>query len=59
MPLDVYTKETIEGLQRGENVVMSGNGQATYEKFEKEKEQMASGMAKRLGALLGNKSIPK
>lgn len=59
MPLDVYTNETIEGLQRGENVVMSGNGQATYEKFEKEKEQIASGMAKRLGARLSNKSTKK
>lgn len=47
MPLDTYTKETIEGLQRGDNVVCSGLAKVAYEKFEQPKEQMVSEMAKR------------
>jgi len=54
VPLDVYTKDTIEGLQRGDSVVCSGIAQTSYEKYEKEKEQVASDMAKRLGAMLGS-----
>ncbi|KAF9059537.1 hypothetical protein BDP27DRAFT_1195378, partial [Rhodocollybia butyracea] len=37
MPLDAYTKETIEGLQRGDSVVSSGMAKFAYEKFEQPK----------------------
>ncbi|KIK60982.1 hypothetical protein GYMLUDRAFT_167102 [Collybiopsis luxurians FD-317 M1] len=47
MPLDTYTKETVEGLQRGENVVCCGQAKIVYEKFEQPKEQVISDMAKR------------
>lgn len=47
MPLEEYTKETIEGLQRGVNVVCSGMSKNIYEKFEQPKEQIITEMAKR------------
>ncbi|KAJ3995125.1 hypothetical protein F5050DRAFT_1808975 [Lentinula boryana] len=47
MPLSEYTKETIEGFQRGDNVVCNGMAKNAYEQFEKPKEQMVSEMAKR------------
>ncbi|KAF5377419.1 hypothetical protein D9757_009713 [Collybiopsis confluens] len=47
VPLGVYTKDTIEGLQRGDNVVCSGMAKMAYEKFEQPKEQIISDMAKR------------
>ncbi|KAJ3867629.1 hypothetical protein EV359DRAFT_34032 [Lentinula novae-zelandiae] len=47
MPLEEYTKETIEGLRRGVNVVCSGMSKNIYEKFEQPKEQIITEMAKR------------
>ncbi|KAF8829571.1 hypothetical protein HHX47_DHR3000959 [Lentinula edodes] len=47
MPLEEYTKETMEGLQRGVNVVCSGMSKNIYEKFEQPKERIITEMAKR------------
>ncbi|KAF9065120.1 hypothetical protein BDP27DRAFT_1393673 [Rhodocollybia butyracea] len=47
VPIDAYTKEAIEGLQRGDDVVSSGFAKVAYEKFEKPKDGMVSEMAKR------------
>ncbi|KAJ3813500.1 hypothetical protein F5876DRAFT_87031 [Lentinula aff. lateritia] len=47
MPLEEYTKETIEGLRRGVNVVCSGMSKSIYEKFEQPEEQIITKMAKR------------
>ncbi len=47
MPLDQYTKETVEGLQRGDHVVASGNAKIAYEKFEQGKEELMRDMYKR------------
>ncbi|KAJ4471472.1 hypothetical protein J3R30DRAFT_1083494 [Lentinula aciculospora] len=46
MPLDEYTKETMKGLQKGDNVVCSGMAKIAYEKFEQPKEEMISELAK-------------
>ncbi|KAJ3761614.1 hypothetical protein EV360DRAFT_37424 [Lentinula raphanica] len=47
MPLEEYTKQTIEGLQKGHDVVASGMAKNAYEKFEQPKEEMIREMGRR------------
>ncbi|PFH54657.1 hypothetical protein AMATHDRAFT_72427 [Amanita thiersii Skay4041] len=47
MSLDEYTRATMEGLRKGDDVVSCGGSLDAYKRFEKDKEEIAVEMQKR------------
>ncbi|KAH9486746.1 putative oxidoreductase DltE [Psilocybe cubensis] len=46
MPLDQFTKETMEGLQRGDAHIAVGTSKSAFEKYEEGKAEAALGIQK-------------
>lgn len=44
MPLNEFTRITMDGLRKGDRVIAAGAAKTMYEKFESGKEEIASSM---------------
>jgi hypothetical protein len=52
MPLEEYTKRTVDGLVQGDKlVVASGTSEASYEKYESGKAEIVVDFAKKMSMM--------